>query len=160
MRRTAWSVAPETLTLSAGKVARGGTSSDVLSIGELATRGPLVATVTDDIVTASSSAWRVAGTPLPKIGGTDFVTGAHEYTSDLKRPGMRYGRVVRAPRIGATLSSVDVAAAQALSGVTVVHEGEFLGVIAESTPAAAKAASLIKAEWTGGIRCVLADALR
>ncbi len=152
IRRAAglWSVAPETLTLSAGKVARGGTSSDVLSIGELATRGPLVATVTDDIVTASSSAWRVAGTPLPKIGGTDFVTGAHEYTSDLKRPGMRYGRVVRAPRIGATLSSVDVAAAQALSGVTVVHEGEFLGVIAESTPAAAKAASLIKAEWTGG----------
>ena len=146
----AWSVGPEMLTISNGKVARGGTSSDVLSIGELATRGPLVATVTDDIVTAPASAWRVAGTPLPKIGGVDFVTGRHEYTSDLKRPGMRYGRIVRAPRIGATLSSVDPAGAQALSGVTVVHEDEFLGVVADSTPAAAKAASLIKAEWTGG----------
>jgi nicotinate dehydrogenase subunit B len=146
----AWNVAPEMLTLSDGKVARGGPSSDVLSIGELATRGPLVATVTDDVITAPASTWRVAGAPLGKIGGIDFVTGRHEYTSDLKRPGMRCGRIVRPPRIGATLSTVDAAAAQALPGVTVVREGELLGVVADSTPAAAKAASLIKAEWTGG----------
>jgi CO/xanthine dehydrogenase Mo-binding subunit len=146
----AWNVAPDTLAVVDGKVARGGTSRDALSIGELATRGPLVATVTDDVVTASATAWRVAGTAVPKIGGVDFVTGRHEYTSDLKRPGMRYGRIVRAPRVDAILSSVDASAAQALPGVTVVHEGDFLGVVAESTTAANRAASLIKPEWRGG----------
>jgi isoquinoline 1-oxidoreductase len=147
----AWSVAPETLTITDGTVARTNPSGAVLTIGELATRGPLVATVTDDIVTAPATSWRVAGTPLKKLGGIDFVTGRHEYTSDLKRAGMQYGCVVRAPRVGATLSSADTAAARSVPGVTVVREVDFLGVVATSTPAAAKAAALIKSEWTGGI---------
>jgi len=146
----AWNVAPETLTVVDGRVRRGTAADAALSIGELATLGPLVATVSDDTATAPPSTWQVAGTPLRKIGGGDFVTGRHEYTSDLKRSGMRYGRIIRPPRIGATLSSVDAAAVQALPGVTVVHEGEFLGVVGESTPAASKAASLIKADWSGG----------
>lgn len=145
----AWHVAPETLTVVDGRV-RGGTK-DALPLGELATRGPIVATVTDDVATAPASAWHVAGAPLTKIGGTDFVTGRHEYTSDLKRPGMRYGRLLRAPRINAVLAGVDTSAADALPGVTVVREGDFLGVVAGSTPAAAKAAALIKAEWSGGL---------
>ena len=145
-----WKVSPETLTVADGKIARSGTPEDSLSIGEIAARAPLIATVTDDVATAPAVKWHVAGSPLRKIGGTDLVTGRHEYTSDLKRPGLRYGRVVRAPRIGATIASVDTAAAEALPGVTVVREGDFLGVVADSTPAAATAASLIKAEWTGG----------
>jgi len=145
-----WKVSPETLTVADGKIARSGTPEDSLSIGEIAARAPLIATVTDDVATAPAVKWHVAGSPLRKIGGADLVTGRHEYTSDLKRPGLRYGRVVRAPRIGATIASVDTAAAEALPGVTVVREGDFLGVVADSTPAAAKAASLIKAEWAGG----------
>ena len=144
-----WKVSPETLTVTDGKIARSGTPGG-LSIGEIAARAPLIVTVTDDVATAQAVEWRVAGTPLRKIGGADFVTGRHEYTSDLKRPGLRYGRIVRAPRIGATIASVDTAAADALPGVTVVREGDFLGIVADSTPAAVKAASIIKAEWTGG----------
>jgi nicotinate dehydrogenase subunit B len=146
----AWHVAPETVTVVDGRVHRSGAAHDTLTLGELATRGPMVATVSDDIATALPSNWRIAGTPLRKLGGVDFVTGRHEYTSDLRRPGMRYGRIVRPPRIGATLASVDVAAAQEMAGVTVVHDGEFVGVVAENTNAAARAASLVKAEWTGG----------
>jgi nicotinate dehydrogenase subunit B len=145
-----WKVSPETLTVADGKIARSGTPGGSLSIGEIAARAPLIATVTDDVATAPAIEWHVAGSRLRKIGGADFVTGRHEYTSDLKRPGLRYGRIVRAPRIGSTIASVDTAAAEALPGVTVVREGDFLGIVADSTPAAAKAASLIKAEWTGG----------
>ncbi|HET7217986.1 MAG TPA: molybdopterin cofactor-binding domain-containing protein [Vicinamibacterales bacterium] len=145
-----WKVSPETLTVADGKIARSGTPGGSLSIGEIAARAPLIATVTDDVATAPAIEWHVAGSRLRKIGGADFVTGRHEYTSDLKRPGLRYGRIVRAPRIGATIAGVDTAAAEALPGVTVVREGDFLGIVADSTPAAAKAASLIKAEWTGG----------
>lgn len=152
VRRAAetWRVAPETLTVVDGRVSRGGTK-DTITLGELATRGPIVATVTDDVATAAATNWHVSGTPLKKIGAVEFVTGRHQYTSDIERPGMRYGRIVRAPRINAILASVDTSAAAAFPDVTVVRDGDLLGVVAGSTHAAAKAASMIKAEWTGGL---------
>ncbi len=42
---------------------------------------------------AAPSAWHVAGRSVPKIDGRAFVTGTHEYTSDIRRPGMGHGRV-------------------------------------------------------------------
>ena len=50
---------------------------------------------------------------------------------DMKLPDMLYGQVLRAPAFGATLKSVDLAAAKAMPGVVVVHEGEFVGVMTE-----------------------------
>jgi isoquinoline 1-oxidoreductase len=95
----------------------------------------------------SPSEWTVAGTPMPKIGGRDFVTGKHRYSSDMKLPGMLYGKMVRPSAFDATLISVDTKAAEAMPGVTVVHEGNFIGVAAPSEELAARAAAAIKAEW-------------
>ncbi len=50
--------------------------------------------------------------------------GEHRYTSDMKRPGMLHGKVLRPAAFGATLASVDVKAAEAMPGVTVVRDGE------------------------------------
>jgi nicotinate dehydrogenase subunit B len=150
IRRAAdqWSIAPADVTLTDGRAHRSG-SGDVLAIGELVAGQPLVATVTDD-QTGVSAVWKVSGTPVKKIDGVAFVTGQHEYSSDLQRPGMRYGRMVRPPRFGAEVGSVDASAAQSLQGVTVVREGNFIGVVAENTSAAVKAAAALKVEWTGG----------
>ena len=61
---------------------------------------------------------------------------------------MLYGRLVRPDRLGATtLVSVDDSAARALAGVTIVRDGDFLGVVATSERLAARAASLVRAEW-------------
>src|SRR5258708_20427312 len=60
-----------------------------------------------------------------------------------------HGKIVRAPAYGATLARVDASAAESLPGVTVVRDGNFLGVAAPSAAAAADAAAAIKAEWTG-----------
>ena len=43
---------------------------------------------------------------------------------------MLFGRVVRPAAIGATLRSVDDAKARAMAGVTVVRDGDFVGVVA------------------------------
>ena len=51
---------------------------------------------------------------MPKVDGRDIVTGAHKYTYDMKRPGMLYGKVLRPPSFGATLASLDSAAAEAM----------------------------------------------
>lgn len=92
------------------------------------------------------SEWTVAGKSLPKVNGRDFVTGRHRYTSDMKAPGMLYGKIVRPSAFEATLVSVDTSAAEAMPGVKVVRDGNF-GVAAPSEELAARAAAAIKAEW-------------
>ena len=63
------------------------------------------------------------------MDGIDFVTGRHRYPSDQKLPGMLYGKVVRPNVFEATLVSVDTQKAEQM-GVTVVHDGNFIGVAA------------------------------
>ena len=48
------------------------------------------------------------GTPVPRPNGHEIVTGAHQYPSDITRPGMLYGKILRAPAYDAKLISVDV----------------------------------------------------
>jgi nicotinate dehydrogenase subunit B len=81
------------------------------------------------------------------VNARDIVTGRQVYTSDLTRPGLLYGRVVRPDRIGATLKSLDDARARAMPGVTVVVDGNFVGVVAASERAVKRAAAAIRAEW-------------
>ncbi|HEV2495524.1 MAG TPA: molybdopterin cofactor-binding domain-containing protein [Terriglobia bacterium] len=91
--------------------------------------------------------WTVMGKSLPKVDGRDFVTGKHRYASDVVRPGMLHGKVLRPPSFGATLVSLDSHEAEAISGVTVVHDGNFVGVAAPSVELASRALGALHAEW-------------
>ena len=77
----------------------------------------------------SPSSQATAGTSLAKVNGHAIVTGAHKYTYDLKRQGMLYSKVLYPPQFGATLISLDASAAEAMPGVQVVHEGNFVRLI-------------------------------
>jgi isoquinoline 1-oxidoreductase subunit beta len=63
----------------------------------------------------------------------DLVTGQHQFPSDIMRPGMWYGKVLRAPSYGARLISIDLLPAKALRDVVVVQDGSFVGVAAPTT---------------------------
>ena len=91
--------------------------------------------------------WRLAGTRAPVTDGTDAVTGRRMYTTDLSLPDMLHGKVLRPPAFGATLRSADTSAATAIRGVSVVRDGEFIGVVAPDPLAAADALARIHAEW-------------
>jgi len=91
--------------------------------------------------------WTIAGQPLPKVNGRDFVTGRHRYPSDQKLPDMLYGKVLRPASFGATLSSLNTQDAEKIAGVVVVHDGNFVGVAAPSTEIASRALTAIRAEW-------------
>ena len=91
--------------------------------------------------------WTVLGTSPKKVHGRDMVTGRHQYTSDIKVPGMLYGRILRAERFKAKLVSLDASAAKAMPGVTVVEDGNFAGVVAPTPAAASNALAALKAEW-------------
>ena len=92
--------------------------------------------------------WRSAGRATARVTATALVTGAHRFPSDLTRPGMLHGRVLRAPAYGAELISVDLAAAQAIEGVTVMHEAAIVAIAAPDAATAARALVAVKAEWT------------
>src|SRR5207244_1467783 len=84
----------------------------------------------------------------------DLVTGAHQYPSDITRPGMLHGKILRAAKFGlgskpAKLKSLDLSAAKAMDGVTVVQDGGFVGVVAPTAYQATPAIEAIvdKAEW-------------
>jgi CO/xanthine dehydrogenase Mo-binding subunit len=145
-----WHVPPEDVSLTVGRLERQGGGA-ALSIGSLTKGAPLVAVVHEDTETAAPSSWHVAGTALPKVNGRLFVTGRHEYASDISRPGMLAGRMIRAPRPGATLASFDPSAAQAMAGVVVVREGDFAGLVAPDTRTLSRAAAAVRATWSGGL---------
>ncbi len=81
------------------------------------------------------------------MNGREIVSGRHQYPSDITRPGMLAGKVVRPSAFQAAFASLDTTAAAAVAGVTVVHDGDFVGVAAPDERTAARAAGLVKAEW-------------
>jgi len=87
--------------------------------------------------------WKVLGTTLARPNARDLVTGKHRFPSDIVRPGMLYGKVLRAPSYGARLTAVDLAPAKAMKDVVVVRDGDFLGVAAPTLFAAEQALAAI-----------------
>jgi isoquinoline 1-oxidoreductase len=117
-----------------------------LSYGQLSKGQKLMKAIGEASLTQSTE-WKVASKPLGKINGRDIVTGKHQYTPDIKLPGMLHGKVLRPSAFGATLVSIDSKAAESLPGVTVVRDGDFVGVAAPSQEAVARAVEAIRAEW-------------
>ena len=105
--------------------------------------------VTPGVTVTEVAQWRVLGTPAPRVGAVEIVTGAHKFPSDIARPGMLYGKVLRPPSYGAQLTGIDLAVARALPGVTVVHDGDFVGVAAPTSFAAEAALNAVAktAQW-------------
>ncbi len=136
-------------------VAAGGRITDpqskrTISYGQLAQGKALAKAIPETDPLVPPAQWVVAGKPLGKVDGRDFVTGRHKYTSDKKLPGMLYGKILRPASFGATLVSVDMSMAQAIPGVTAVHDGEFVGVAAPDPQTAERALAAIRAEWKAG----------
>jgi CO/xanthine dehydrogenase Mo-binding subunit len=141
-----WNTDRATLSARDGRiVAKDGRS---LSYGDLTKGQALSGTIPANPVTDPRDKWQVRGTPIKKVDGRAFVTGGHDYTPDITRPGMLHGRVVRPDGYGGTLGEVDASRAKAMPGVTVVRDGDFLGVVAPTERAAARAAVAVQATWT------------
>jgi CO/xanthine dehydrogenase Mo-binding subunit len=141
-----WKADPATLVVADGKITDS-QSKESISYGELTKGQDLVKVIGPGVALESPSQWHIAGTSAPKVNGRDFVTGKHQYTSAMTRPGMRYGKVLRPTAFRANLKSCDASAAAKISGVTVVQDGNFIGVTAPDIATAERAVTAIHAEW-------------
>jgi isoquinoline 1-oxidoreductase subunit beta len=107
--------------------------------------GPLPA----NVVIRPVGQWKVLGTSVSRPNSRELVTGAHRYPSDIVRPQMLYGKILRPPAFGATLLSIDLAPAQAMPGVVVMRDGSLVGCAAPTTLEAQRAIEALgkSAKW-------------
>ncbi|MGH9858807.1 MAG: molybdopterin cofactor-binding domain-containing protein [Candidatus Acidiferrales bacterium] len=141
-----WQVAREQLQAANGEVTNGEPNQSV-EYAELLRGREIAATVAADVALVPAGEWQVAGQPAARMDAVELINGVHRYPIDIKRPGMFYGKILRPAAFGATLVSVDTSAAEKLAGVTVVRDGEFIGVAAASAAEATRAAAAVRAEW-------------
>ncbi|HYE87889.1 MAG TPA: molybdopterin cofactor-binding domain-containing protein, partial [Vicinamibacterales bacterium] len=113
-----WELPATELDASEGRVSHK-SSGRSANYAELAGANASLNVIDDKEPLTPSSNWQTLGTAVRKINGVDFVTGRHQFTSDMSRPGMLHGRVKRPPAAGAVLVSADITDAAARPGVRV-----------------------------------------
>ena len=92
--------------------------------------------------------FRLIGSDLPRIDVAAKSNGTAQYTIDIKRPGMVHSAILHPPAFGATIKSVDAAAAQAIGGVLGVKQvPQGVAVYAKSTWAAQQGVAALAVDW-------------
>ncbi|MFB3786155.1 MAG: molybdopterin cofactor-binding domain-containing protein [bacterium] len=141
-----WQVRRDSLKIADGRITHPESNRSAV-YGELTQGKEITKTIDEDVPLTPAEQWRIAGASVPKIGGRDFVTGKQTFVSDMKLPGMLHAKILRPPAFGAELTSLDTKKAEALSGVLVVRDGNFVGVAAPSEETAVQALRGIQADW-------------
>lgn len=141
-----WKTGREFLKLEKGSIINEKNKLSI-DIGALTKGKKIVRGINENVKVKPADQWKVAGKPVLKVNGTSFLTGKHKYVSDMTLPGMLYGKILRAPSYKAELVTVDTSGAKRLADVTVVHDGNFVGVAAPTLKQAMDALMAIRAEW-------------
>jgi len=147
-----WQVDRATLRVSDGAIAHEATKRTI-SYAELAQVKDFAKTlarpVSGNVAVTPVSQWKVLGTSVPRPNRRDIVTGVHRYPSDIVRPGMLHGKILRPPSFGATLVSIDLAPARSMAGVAVMREGSLVGCAAPTSLEAQRAVEALAktAQW-------------
>ena len=152
-----WGVDSSEVAVEAGEI-RSADGRHRTSYGDLADAVDLdVDLDADTVVTPKDpDTLRLVGTSAPRVDLPGKVAGAPVYISDLRLPGMLFGRVVRPPSPGARLLTVGDAPAEG-SGLKLVRDGSFLGVVGPDEAAVAQAAQAVLASSTWEERDALPD---
>jgi isoquinoline 1-oxidoreductase beta subunit len=96
------------------------------------------------------SEFRLIGQDMQRVDLPDKITGKAVYGYDVRIEGMLYGAVARPPTLNAKLKKASAGSASSMSGVQVVIEDGFAGVVADSRVKARKALEHLDLEWDLG----------
>jgi nicotinate dehydrogenase subunit B len=118
-----------------------------ITYGQLAKGQRITRHLSARAVLKQPAQFKVIGQSHVRHDGEAKVTGKAHYAADIRVPGMLYAKILRPPAHGATLKSVDVAPAKAVSGAQVIQEGSLVAVLHEFPDVAEAALGKIKAEW-------------
>lgn len=94
------------------------------------------------------SQYKLVGKPFPRRDVEWKVFGTGSYVSDVSVPGMLHARVIRTPHAGSVAETVDRSSIQTVKGAQVIHEKDFLAVVAVKEWDAVRAAQMLEVKWT------------
>ena len=152
LARREWDVPAAEIEARDGKVIHGASRRE-RNYGDLAalegTSEAFKANVPADVTVTPVKDWKVLGSSISRPDARALVTGSHRYPSDVKRPEMLYGKVLRPPAYGAKLLEADLSGAKKMENVVAVQDGSFVGVAASNTFAAERAIEAVgaSASW-------------
>jgi len=135
------------LVVRDGVIAVDGDTSRRVSFGELIGGGRFERTISGRAQTKPVRAYTIVGQSVPRAELPAKMTGTHVYVHDVRLPNMLHGRVVRPPRAGATLVSLDERSISGIRSARVVRKGTFVGVVAEREEVAVNAAKALTVKW-------------
>jgi len=134
-----------------GLVSHKSDATKKVSYGELLGGKRFEMTIKKDAKRKPVQNWTVLGRSVPRVDMPALATARFEHTHNVRVPGMRHGRMVRPPSIGATLASVDESSVAGMPGnVKVVVKKNLVGVVADKPWQALQAAEKLKVTWTPG----------
>ena len=136
------------LSVADGAISTSGNAANRVTFGALIGGARFDRTVSGRAPMKDVSAYTVVGKSVARADIPGKMTGRHVYVHDVRVPGMLHGRVVRPPRIGATIVSLDERSAATLPGVVrVVRKGTFVGIVAQREEQAVRAAKALAVRW-------------
>lgn len=144
-----FNVTVDNLTVQNGVISLKSDSTRSVTYGQLIGGKRFSLTSSASAVPKDPAQYTVLGTSVPRRDIPAKVTGQFLYVQQVRVPGMRHGKVVRPPIIGAKLLSVDPASVQSMPGnVKVVVKNDFVGVVADKEWQALQAAGALKVTWS------------
>jgi nicotinate dehydrogenase subunit B len=91
---------------------------------------------------------KIVGQPIAREDIAPKVYAQEDFCTDVRRPGMVHGRMIRPAVAGSVPVKVDESSIKDIPGARVVWEKGFLGVVADKEWDAIKAADKLKVEWS------------
>jgi len=118
-----------------------------VTYAELTKGQKIIQTISEKPVLKNPGQFKVIGKSHRRLDSESKVTGKALYSADIRLDGLLYARIVRPQAHGSKLISADTSAAEAIQGVKVLKEGDFIVVLHTSPEIAEQAVSSVKAEW-------------
>lgn len=153
-------VAPERLDVENGRVAVRGDAAKSVSYADLVGGDYFNApvewnqkdgnqmSVSGKAKPKSPSQYKVVGKSVDRRYVAWKVYGTAGYVSEMRLPNMLHGRVVRTPHAGSVPVKVDANSIKAFPGARVIHEKNFVAVVAEKEWDAIGAARALAVTWS------------
>jgi len=130
-----------------GNVLANSDKSKSVSYAELTKGKKIVRAVSEKPELKKAGEFKYVGKSYLRRDAVQKVTGKALYTADIRLPGMLYARIVRPPAHGAKLVTVNTSAAEAMGGVKVLKDSDFIVVLHASPGIAEQAMLSVKANW-------------
>jgi isoquinoline 1-oxidoreductase len=118
-----------------------------VSYGEL-TKGNIIEKQLKDVPPLKpSSRYETMGKSFPRRDALEKVTGAAEFSGDIRLPGMLYAKILRPPAHGAKLVKANTDPAKNIDGLQIVEDGDFIAVLHKHPDVAQQGLAKIKAQF-------------